>query len=120
MRTDTGALVEALKILSEEIQSLDGVANAAILEGAHRLEELSEELEAVKTENERFKKMMPTVYALKSDQEKYENKIKADAIRSITEQGLEFSIQRGPFDTEQVIYLDDITKYANSLINKEG
>lgn len=51
MRTETGTLIQALKILSEDIQSPDGVVNAAILEGAHRLEELVKELEAVKAEN---------------------------------------------------------------------
>lgn len=44
IRTDTETLIKALKILSEDIQSEDGVANAAILEGAFRIEELDGQL----------------------------------------------------------------------------
>lgn len=40
MRTDTYILAEAMRILSEEIVSPDGVANAAILEASDRLLEL--------------------------------------------------------------------------------
>jgi hypothetical protein len=40
MRTDTTILIKALRILSNDIQSEDGVANAAIAEAADRLEEL--------------------------------------------------------------------------------
>jgi hypothetical protein len=40
MRTDTETLVAALKILSRDIESEDGVANAAIYEAAQRLEDL--------------------------------------------------------------------------------
>ena len=38
--TDTRTLIEAMRILSQDIQSGDGVANAAIAEAADRLEEL--------------------------------------------------------------------------------
>lgn len=38
--TKTPILISALRILSVDIQSKDGIANAAILEGAQRLEEL--------------------------------------------------------------------------------
>lgn len=41
IRTKTEILVYALKILSNEIQSEDGIANTAILEGAQRLDELN-------------------------------------------------------------------------------
>jgi len=40
MRTDTETLIEAMKILSRDIESEDGVANAAIYEAAQRLEDL--------------------------------------------------------------------------------
>ena len=40
MQTDIQTLIEALKILARDIQSDDGIANAAILEGAQRIEEL--------------------------------------------------------------------------------
>ena len=40
MRTDTQTLIKSLLILSEEIESDDGVANAAIHEAALRMEEL--------------------------------------------------------------------------------
>jgi sirohydrochlorin ferrochelatase len=39
-RTSTETLIEAMKILAVDIQSEDGVANAAIAEAAQRLEEL--------------------------------------------------------------------------------
>lgn len=42
-RTDTEILIKALFILSDDIQSDDGVANAAIREGAERLQELHRE-----------------------------------------------------------------------------
>jgi hypothetical protein len=41
MKTDTPTLIAALRILANEIESGDGVANAAIAEGADRLEELA-------------------------------------------------------------------------------
>lgn len=44
MRTDTETLIKALRILSQEIESNDGVANAAIAEAADRMGELCSEL----------------------------------------------------------------------------
>ena len=41
-RTDTRTLIKALYILARDIESGDGVANAAIAEGARRIEELEE------------------------------------------------------------------------------
>jgi ABC-type transporter Mla subunit MlaD len=38
-RTDTATLIQAMRILARDIQSDDGVANAAIAEAADRLEE---------------------------------------------------------------------------------
>jgi hypothetical protein len=40
MRTDTPTLIKAMRILAQDIQSGDGVANAAIAEAADRLEEM--------------------------------------------------------------------------------
>jgi len=40
-RTDIKILIEAMRILSEGIQSEDGVANAAIAEAGQRLQEQS-------------------------------------------------------------------------------
>lgn len=40
--TDTQTLIKALRILANDITSDDGVANAAILEGADRIEKLLE------------------------------------------------------------------------------
>lgn len=45
MRTETTVLIDAMRILAQDIQSEDGVANAAIAEAADRLEELNAELE---------------------------------------------------------------------------
>lgn len=43
-RSKTSIIISALKILGETIQSQDGVANAAILEAAARMEEMSDAL----------------------------------------------------------------------------
>ena len=39
MRTDTKTLIAAMRILSQDIESNDGIANAAIAEAADRMEE---------------------------------------------------------------------------------
>ena len=44
MNTSTETLVSAMRALSNDIQSEDGVANAAIAEAADRLEQLSEKI----------------------------------------------------------------------------
>lgn len=41
MRTSTPILISAMRILARDIVSDDGIANAAIMEGAERLEELA-------------------------------------------------------------------------------
>jgi hypothetical protein len=43
MKSSTETLIKAMYILSNDIQSEDGIANAAILEAATRLEELYKE-----------------------------------------------------------------------------
>ena len=43
MKSSTETLIKALYVLAKDIQSEDGVANAAILEAAQRLEELYKE-----------------------------------------------------------------------------
>jgi len=40
MKTNSKTLIKALRILSEDVQSDDGVANACIAEAANRIEEL--------------------------------------------------------------------------------
>jgi flagellar motility protein MotE (MotC chaperone) len=42
MRSSNKTLADALRILAQDIESPDGVANAAILEAAQRIEELAE------------------------------------------------------------------------------
>ena len=51
-KTLTETLIEALKILSVDVQSEDGVANSAIAEAAQRLEELYLENIALKHQPE--------------------------------------------------------------------
>jgi hypothetical protein len=51
MTTSDDILIKALIILSEDIQSEDGVANAAILEGALRLRELTEGIKETLMDN---------------------------------------------------------------------
>ncbi len=43
-RSSTNTIIFALRILSREIQSSDGVANGAIAEAADRMEEMKAEL----------------------------------------------------------------------------
>ena len=49
MRSSTETLIAAMRILAAEIQSPDGVANAAIREAAERLVELDGALDALRT-----------------------------------------------------------------------
>ena len=51
MKTEIYTLIKAMRILSVDIQSKDGIANAAILEAAERLQELHEENERLKNES---------------------------------------------------------------------
>ena len=44
-RAKTGTIIEAMRILAEDIQSEDGIANAAIREAADRLHEMNAETE---------------------------------------------------------------------------
>lgn len=46
-RVSTATIVSAMRILSTDIQSDDGVANAAIAEAADRLEELQRDIATV-------------------------------------------------------------------------
>lgn len=48
MKTDGYILIEALHILSNDIQSQDGVANACITEAANRMKELLNEITVLK------------------------------------------------------------------------
>jgi hypothetical protein len=48
MKTDDYILIEALNILSKDIQSQDGVANACISEAANRMKELLNEITILK------------------------------------------------------------------------
>jgi ribulose 1,5-bisphosphate synthetase/thiazole synthase len=50
MRTNTKTLIEAMRVLSREIKSEDGVANLAIAEAAERIAEL--ESRAIKREQQ--------------------------------------------------------------------
>lgn len=44
MKSDTNTIIRALRILARDIQSDDGVANAAITEAADRLQEQQERI----------------------------------------------------------------------------
>ncbi len=47
MRIDDKTLIEALRILARDIQSDDGIANAAIAEAADRIEELNAKIKQI-------------------------------------------------------------------------
>lgn len=53
-RTDSATLAKAMRILSQDIQSEDGVANAAIYEAADRIEQLERELAAAQERIQRL------------------------------------------------------------------
>ena len=52
MRTSTETLIAAMRILSQDIQSDDGIANAAIAEAAQRLEGQRERITRLEREND--------------------------------------------------------------------
>jgi len=51
-RTDIKILIEAMRILSEGIQSEDGVANAAIAEAGQRLQEQDDYIKRLENEGD--------------------------------------------------------------------
>ena len=71
MTTPTETLIKALRILSNDIQSDDGVANAAILEAAQRMEEDQEVIfqagESIKILRQTVQHRNETIDELKSD-----------------------------------------------------
>ena len=54
--TDIETLIEAMVILSNNIESYDGVANVAILEAANRLEQYRKEIITLKSTIEKMEK----------------------------------------------------------------
>jgi len=54
MRSKTETIISALRVLANDIQSGDGVANAAIAEAADRMEELCSELLFYRKLNKNF------------------------------------------------------------------
>jgi len=54
MRSKTETIIGALRVLANDIQSEDGVANAAIAEAADRMEELCNELLFYRKLNKNF------------------------------------------------------------------
>jgi uncharacterized protein (UPF0335 family) len=52
VKTSTETLIKAMRILSSDIQSDDGVANAAIAEAAQRLEEQKDRIKRLEEEND--------------------------------------------------------------------
>lgn len=55
MKTNTKTLIKALRILSEDIQSDDGIANACVAEAADRIEELQEKVNELNRKIENIK-----------------------------------------------------------------
>lgn len=55
MKPDTNTLIDALRILARDINSEDGVANAAIAEAADRLEKLQRKVRNQRRELEQLK-----------------------------------------------------------------
>ena len=61
MRSSTETLVKALRILARDIQSDDGVANAAIAEAADQLAELERENAALKIKRNRLRVVLQDI-----------------------------------------------------------
>ena len=100
MRTDNKTLIKALRILADDIQSADGIANAAILEGAQRIEELE-------AKNAKLKQELNSLVAgLHS--EKDINKIKADAIREAAD-------KCAWWHDREFVKIDEIIDYADKV-----
>lgn len=59
MKTHNKTLIKALRILSEDIQSDDGIANACVAEAADRIEELQEKV------SELNRKLVKDIYRLR-------------------------------------------------------
>jgi len=59
MKTKTKTLIKALRILSRDIESDDGVANACVAEAADRLEELENKIDDLEV------KLMRDTYRLR-------------------------------------------------------
>ena len=59
MKTKTKTLIKALRILSRDIESDDGVANACVAEAADRLEELESKIDDLEV------KLMRDTYRLR-------------------------------------------------------
>lgn len=57
MKTHDNTLIAALHILSHDIQSADGVANACVAEAASRMQELLDEITILKSQL-RLKEML--------------------------------------------------------------
>ena len=61
MKSKTESLISALRVLSRDIQTDDGVVNACLEEAAGRLEELQRELnEAIKERNKTVARQEPS------------------------------------------------------------
>lgn len=58
MRSSNETLIRALRILANDIKSDDGVAQAAILEGAQRIEELMDRIKRLETKIKRLGKAL--------------------------------------------------------------
>jgi cell division protein FtsX len=58
MRSDTETLIKALEILARDIQSDDGVANAAIAEAAQRLKEFNNDWHQPELCNEKYNELV--------------------------------------------------------------
>ena len=59
MKTKTKTLIKALRILSRDIESDDGVANACVAEAADRLEEIENKIDDLEV------KLMRDTYRLR-------------------------------------------------------
>lgn len=51
MRSSNKTLADALRILAQDLESVDGVANAALQEAADRIDELAAEVEDLRNQN---------------------------------------------------------------------
>ena len=141
MKTNTQTLAAALRILANDIESPDGVANAAIAEAAERLEELRAQVELLRGDMKYIKNKLEILSSaglyVKRDIEKAYTRcqaaieatptqclreIQADAVKSVIAECYDSSDRENPvrvFNSQIYLPKKLLDQYAN-CIRKRG
>lgn len=81
MRSSNKTLADALRILAQDIESADWVANAALQEAADRIDELSSEVEDLRNQNQEATDRIDELAAEADDlrNQNHNNRVAAEA-----------------------------------------